>query len=105
MSSGKIEGINNKIKTLRRQGYGYPDDDYFFLKLFDLSRAEMVRNPKPIEKVIEAYKQGLSHSQIFLQTDSPVLLIFYYSYFYASFSSTFSCFLLFLFFQFLLFFF
>ena len=26
-SSGKIEGINNRIKTLRRQGYGYPDDD------------------------------------------------------------------------------
>ena len=50
MSSGKIEGINNRIKTLRRQGYGYPDDDYFFLKLFDLSRAEVVRNPKSHRK-------------------------------------------------------
>ena len=29
-SAGKIEGINNRIKTLRRQGYGYPDDEYFF---------------------------------------------------------------------------
>lgn len=38
ISSGKIEGINNKIKTLRRQAYGYPDDEYFFLKLFDMSR-------------------------------------------------------------------
>ena len=38
LSSGKIEGINNKIKTLRRQAYGYPDDEYFFLKLFDMSR-------------------------------------------------------------------
>ena len=38
LSSGKIEGINNKIKTLRRQGYGYPDDEYFFLKLMDASR-------------------------------------------------------------------
>lgn len=47
ISSGKIEGINNKIKTLRRQGYGYPDDDYFFLKLMDISRGEYVRNPKP----------------------------------------------------------
>jgi transposase len=27
ISAGKIEGINNKIKTIRRQGYGYPDDD------------------------------------------------------------------------------
>ena len=38
ISSGKIEGINNKIKTLRRQGYGYPDDEYFFLKIIDISR-------------------------------------------------------------------
>ena len=38
ISTGKVEGINNKIKTLRRQAYGYPDDEYFFLKLFDMSR-------------------------------------------------------------------
>ena len=38
ISAGKIEGINNKTKTLRRQAYGYPDDEYFFLKLFDMSR-------------------------------------------------------------------
>lgn len=44
LSAGKIEGINNKIKTLRRQGYGYPDDTYFFLKLFDVSRCVYVRN-------------------------------------------------------------
>ena len=44
ISSGKIEGINNKIKTLRRQGYGYPDDDYFFLKLLDASRKPYERN-------------------------------------------------------------
>ena len=46
ISAGKIEGINNKIKTLRRQGYGYPDDEYFFLKLFDMSRRNYDRNPK-----------------------------------------------------------
>lgn len=46
ISAGKIEGINNKIKTLRRQGYGYPDDEYFFLKLFDVSRQNYIRNPK-----------------------------------------------------------
>ena len=32
ISVGKIEGINNKIKTLRRQAYGYPDDEYFYHK-------------------------------------------------------------------------
>jgi Transposase and inactivated derivatives len=46
LSAGKIEGINQKIKTLRRHGYGYPDDEYFFLKLFDMSRQDYVRNPK-----------------------------------------------------------
>lgn len=46
ISSGKIEGINNKIKTLRMQGFGYPDDDYFFLKCVDASHRVYVRNPK-----------------------------------------------------------
>ncbi len=38
ISTGKLEGINNKIKTIRRMGYGYPDDEYFFLKIIDFSR-------------------------------------------------------------------
>ena len=38
ISSGKVEGTNGMIKTLRRAGYGYPDDEYFFLKIFDSSR-------------------------------------------------------------------
>ena len=37
ISTGKVEGINNKIKTLRRQHYGIPDDEYFFLKIIDVS--------------------------------------------------------------------
>jgi transposase len=28
-----LEGINNKIKVLKRMAYGYRDDDYFFLKI------------------------------------------------------------------------
>lgn len=52
LSAGKIEGINNKIITLRRQGYGYPDDEYFFLKLFDISRKSYVRNI-PSHKILE----------------------------------------------------
>jgi len=46
ISSGKIEGINQKIKTLRRHGYGYPDDEYFFLKVIDVSRKKYVRNQR-----------------------------------------------------------
>ena len=38
ISSGKMEGINGRIKEIRRHGYGYPDDEYFFLKLIDASR-------------------------------------------------------------------
>ncbi len=45
ISTSKLEGMNNKIKTVRRQGYGYPDDDYFFLKLFDDSRRRPGQNP------------------------------------------------------------
>lgn len=38
LSTSKLEGINNMIKTERRLGYGYPDDEYFFLKIIDRSR-------------------------------------------------------------------
>lgn len=49
-SSGKVEGVNNLIKTIRRTGYGYPDDDYFFLKIMDQSRKDYVRNEKSHRK-------------------------------------------------------
>ena len=52
ISAGKIEGINQKIKTLRRHGYGYPDDEYFFLKIMDMSRKPYVRN-QPSHKFID----------------------------------------------------
>lgn len=38
ISTGKVEGTNQMIKTLRRKSYGIPDDDYFFLKIIDASR-------------------------------------------------------------------
>lgn len=46
ISSGKIEGINNKIKTVRRQAFGYHDDGYFFLKIIDSSYHTTVKNPR-----------------------------------------------------------
>ena len=42
ISTGKLEGLNNKIKTERRKGYGYPDDEYFFLRLMEASRRKTV---------------------------------------------------------------
>ena len=36
ISNGPIEGINNKIKVLKRQMYGFRNDDFFILKLYSL---------------------------------------------------------------------
>ena len=38
LSSGKVEGTNRKIKTIRWQAYGFRDDEYFFLKIIDATR-------------------------------------------------------------------
>jgi len=34
ISTGPLEGVNNKIKTLQRQAYGYRDQEYFRLRIF-----------------------------------------------------------------------
>ena len=34
ISTGKVEGINNKIKTMKRQAYGYRDQEFFKLKIY-----------------------------------------------------------------------
>jgi transposase len=36
ITSAVIEGINNKIKTLKRQAYGFRDKEYFRLRLYHL---------------------------------------------------------------------
>ena len=36
ISNGPIEGINNKIKVLKRQMYGFRNDEYFILRLYAL---------------------------------------------------------------------
>ena len=36
ISTGPLEGTNNKIKTLTRQHYGLRDADFFTLKLYQL---------------------------------------------------------------------
>ncbi len=33
LHTGLLEGMNNKIKVIKRMAYGYRDDDYFFLKI------------------------------------------------------------------------
>jgi transposase len=46
ISTGKVEGTNNLIKTVRRKAYGYRDDEYFFLKIMDASRKDTKRYSK-----------------------------------------------------------
>jgi len=44
ISTGIVEGINNKIKVLKRKAYGYRDMDYFIAKIYNAnrSRTEMI---------------------------------------------------------------
>ena len=42
LSTGFLEGMNNRIKVMKRMAYGYRDTDYFFLKL----RAAFPGNPR-----------------------------------------------------------
>jgi transposase len=42
LHTGLLEGMNNRIKVLKRMAYGYRDDGYFFLKI----RAAFPGNPR-----------------------------------------------------------
>ena len=44
ISTGKVEGINNKIKVLKRTAYGFRDERYFEPKLFALHDCHITRN-------------------------------------------------------------
>ena len=36
ISTGPLEGTNNKIKTMQRQAYGFRDQEFFILKILAL---------------------------------------------------------------------
>lgn len=40
IDNGKAEGINNKIKVVKRQAYGFRDQEYFKLRLYNLHKKE-----------------------------------------------------------------
>jgi transposase len=42
ISTGKLEGINHKIKTLKRKAYGFRDEAFFILKLYSLHESKAV---------------------------------------------------------------
>ena len=39
INSARMEGTNNKIRTLTRRAYGYRDESFFILKLYNLHRS------------------------------------------------------------------
>jgi transposase len=40
ISSGPLEGLNNKIKTLKRQAYGFKDTELFQLRTMGIHEAK-----------------------------------------------------------------
>ena len=40
ISSGRMEGTNNKIKTMKRQAYGYRDMEFFKLRIMGIHEAK-----------------------------------------------------------------
>jgi transposase len=44
ISTAMIEGINNKIKVMKRNAYGFRDDKYFALRLYALHDCRITRN-------------------------------------------------------------
>ncbi len=39
ISTGPLEGTNNKIKTMKRQAYGFRDREFFKLKILAIHEA------------------------------------------------------------------
>ena len=44
ISTGKVEGINNKIKVMKRNAYGFRDERYFEFRLYALHDCRITRN-------------------------------------------------------------
>jgi len=44
ISTRKVEGINNKIKVMKRNAYGFRDDKCFCLRLYALHDCHITRN-------------------------------------------------------------
>ncbi len=40
-TNAAMEGFNNKVRTMLRQAYGYRDDEYMILKIYDLPNRKL----------------------------------------------------------------
>ena len=46
LHTGRLEGVNNKIKVIKRMAYGFRDDAYFILKIKGAFPGKLHRNPR-----------------------------------------------------------
>ncbi|MBE7446721.1 MAG: transposase [Planctomycetia bacterium] len=44
--TSKLEGVNNKIKVIKRKAYGFHDERYFSLKIIQALQTNLEKNPK-----------------------------------------------------------
>jgi aspartate aminotransferase-like enzyme len=47
ITSGPMEGTNNKIKTMKRQAYGFRDKEFFKLKILAIHETRYELNHRP----------------------------------------------------------
>jgi len=47
ISSARLEGANNKIKTLKPQAYGYRDADFFSLRIMAIHESKCAQTDEP----------------------------------------------------------
>ena len=73
ISTGKLEGFNNKIKVSKKIGYGYRDDDFFFLLVRFIPLPAIRQNSPWIR---EEPKQFREEQKAVLWISSVFLLVF-----------------------------
>ncbi len=62
ISNGKIEGVNNFIKALRRSAFGYQDFDYFSLLIWEQTHKNPLYGKTSSDGPRRAYKRKSSHN-------------------------------------------
>ena len=64
ISTGALEGINNRVKSMKRQGFGYKDDDYFLLKVVESQDPKIKKKRKEIIKELSKKEDQIELEQL-----------------------------------------
>jgi hypothetical protein len=74
-----MEGFNNKIRWLMRQAYGYRDEEYFHLKIYDLPEIKTKKELQQLcNKTQKRLKNGTANTKT-LEIQTLIEYCFYYS--------------------------